>query len=235
MSEPYLPKTDRRTTIKWLLAGIGVTPMLAACGAPDREQGPQGPLLGEAKPIDGVPYGADPDLMMPSITWQRTMSSSQLQLVAVLTDMVVPPMGDIPSGSTLGIPDFIDEWVSSPYAQTQDDRAALFAMFEWLEGEARTAGATSFAEGTEAQRTDLLDRIAWKDRVTEDVAAQADAFDTFRNLSVSAYFASEPGSAWLGYLGNRPAVGDYAGPTQEALDHLDAQLATLGLQRPTDL
>ena len=234
MSLPYLPKIDRRTTLKWLLAGVGVTPTLAACGAPDREQ-ESGPLLGDAKPIDGIPYGADPDLLMPSVTWERTMSSAQLQLVAVLIDMVVPDQEDIPSGSALGLPEFIDEWVSSPYEQTQEDRVALFAMFEWLEAEARAVGSPSFAAAPEAQRVELLDRIAWKDRVTEDVTAQADAFDTFRNLSVSAYFASEPGSAWLGYRGNRPAVGDYAGPTQEALDHLDAQLTTLGLQRPTNL
>ena len=234
MSAPYLPKTDRRTTLKWLLAGVGVTPVLAACGAPDREA-PPARLLGEPKPISGTPYGADPDLMMPSVTWDLTMTAAQLQLVAALTDMVLPAMDDVPSGRDLGVPDFVDEWVSSPYEQTQDDRERLFSMFEWLEGEARSAGAASFAEAPESQRVEILDRIAWKDRVTEEVQAQADAFDTFRNLSVSAYFASEPGSAWLGYLGNRPSVGAYAGPTQEALDHLDAQLASLGLQRPSGL
>ncbi|MEL6724007.1 MAG: gluconate 2-dehydrogenase subunit 3 family protein [Pseudomonadota bacterium] len=234
MSAPYLPIADRRTTLKWLLAGIGVTPILAACGAPDPQSTPT-LLLGDPLPISGQPYGADPDLMEPQVTWQRTMTPAQLQLAAALTDMLLPAIDDVPSGRDLGTPDFLDEWVSSPYEQTQDDRTRLFAMFEWLEGEARTAGAASFAVASSAQRSKILDRIAWKSKVTEDVQAHADAFDTFRNVSVSAYFASEPGSAWLGYRGNRPAIGDYAGPTPEALEHLDAQLAILGLQRPMSL
>ncbi|MCR9269096.1 MAG: gluconate 2-dehydrogenase subunit 3 family protein [Henriciella sp.] len=230
----YLPKTDRRTTLKWLLAGIGTTPVLAACGAPDHTDQPRA-LLGVPKPISGVPYGADPDLMTPAITWDLTLSPEQLQLVAALTDILLPANQEVPAGSALGIPDFIDEWVSSPYEQTQDDRVELFALFDWLEGEARTAGASSFASANAALKTEILDRVAWKDRLTDETRDLGEAFDTFRNLSVSAYFASEAGSAWLGYLGNRPSMGDYAGPTQEALDHLDAQLALLGLQRPMDL
>ena len=81
----YLPKTDRRTTLKWMLAGIGTAPLVAACGGAD---GPasSSALLGEAGPISGTPYGADPDMLAPAVTWSRTMTPAQLNLVAALSD-----------------------------------------------------------------------------------------------------------------------------------------------------
>ena len=230
----YLPKTDRRTTLKWMLAGIGTAPLVAACGGAD---GPasNAVLLGEPAPISGAPYGSDPDLLMPTVNWSRTMTTAQLSLVAALSDVVMPAGDDIPSASALGVPDFIDEWVSSPYEQTQDDRAACFALFEWLEGEARASGAVSFAEASFETQTSLLDRFAWSQSVEPGLEDVADGFARFRTIAVSAYFASEQGSAWLGYIGNQPAMGDYAGPSQEALDHLELALTSLKLTLPDGL
>ena len=236
MSQPYLPRVDRRTTMKWLLLGVGVTPALAACGqgAPADPAAAQ-PLLGTPRPISGTPYGVDPDMLDPQVTWQKTMPGPQLQLVAALCDVVMPASDALPSGSALGVPDFVDEWVSSPYEMTQGARKSCFALFEWLEGEARGLGAASFAMARLAQQTTLLDRIAWSDRVEPGLQDQASAFDTFRNLSVSDYLSSAEGSEWLGYLGNRPSTGDYAGPSEAALDHLATALEPLGLSIPEGL
>lgn len=230
----YLPKIDRRTTLKWMLAGIGTAPLVAACGGAD---GPAstGGVLGEPTPIAGKPYGSDPDMMAPTVSWSRTMTPAQLGLVAALCDVVMPAADDIPAASALGVPDFIDEWVSSPYEQTQDDRAACFALFEWLEAEARATGAAGFADADIDTQTALLDRIAWSQSVEPGLEEFANGFARFRTLAVSAYFASEQGSAWLGYIGNKPAMGDYAGPTQEALDHLERALKSLNLTLPKGL
>ena len=230
----YLPKMDRRTTLKWMFAGLGTAPLVAACGGAD---GPSSSaaLLGTPGQISGTPYGADPDLLDPKVTWARTMTRDQLTLVAALSDVIMPAADDIQAASSLGVPDFIDEWLSSPYEQTQDDRAECFALFEWLEAEARATGSASFASASLDAQSTLLDRIAWRDKVEPGLDAQAAAFGKFRTLAVSAYFASEEGSAWLGYIGNQPAMGDYAGPTPEALDHLQNALAGLGLTMPTDL
>ncbi len=234
MSRLELPETDRRTTLKWLLAGLGATPALAACSPSQTSTGPD-LLLGVPKPISGTQYGADPDLMNPVTPWDLTMTPAQKDLVSALVDLVVPSMDNAPSGSALGLQDFVDEWVSSPYEQTQADREKLFALFEWLERDVRSAGGASFASAPEAQQTSALDQIAWSDRVADGLEPHAAAFDRFRNLVVSAYFASEPGSAWLGYIGNQPSMGDYAGPTAEALEHLQSALNDLGLDMPEGL
>ncbi|MEL7110504.1 MAG: gluconate 2-dehydrogenase subunit 3 family protein [Pseudomonadota bacterium] len=236
MKQTYLPKVDRRTTMKWLLLGVGATPVLAACGQ-DASNDPAspGPLLGTPGPIEGNPYGVDPDLLDPQVTWQRTMTSLQLQLVASLCDVVMPATNELPSGSALGVPDFVDEWVSSPYEMTQAARRECFALFEWLEQETRALGAASFAAARLEQQKSVLDRIAWRQSVEEGLETQAAAFDSFRNIAISAYLSSAEGAEWLGYIGNQPALGDYAGPTDEALSHLADALEPLGLTLPDGL
>ena len=239
MNQTYSPKMDRRTTLKWLLVSVGATPVIAACGqsesVPVATTERSELLLGTPAPISGTPYGADPDLLDPQVTWERTMTRSQLQLVAALCDVVMPASEGLPAASTLGVPDFVDEWVSSPYEMTQGSRTACFDLFEWLEGEARDLGAASIATARLDQQKILLDRIAWSQSVEPGLETQASAFDSFRTISVSAYLSSAEGSAWLGYEGNRPATGDYAGPTQAALEHLAAALEPLGLSIPEGL
>ncbi|MDJ0920572.1 MAG: gluconate 2-dehydrogenase subunit 3 family protein [Henriciella sp.] len=234
MTQSYVSKIDRRTTLKWLTAGLSAPGLISACSPSQPADAPT-PVLGDPKPITGIPYGSDPDLLEALVTWERTMTSQQIQLVAALGDALLPQTDDLPAASTVGVPDFIDEWISSPYEQTQSDRQAFFALFEWLERETLSDAGTSFAAASIDQQSALLDRFAWKDRIEPGLEQQADAFDQFRNLAVSAYFASEQGSYWLGYRGNRPSAGDYAGPTDEALSHLNDALQTLGLQMPQGL
>lgn len=230
----YLSSTDRRTTLKWL--GIALTSpiLLQACGRSETNV-EIGSLLGDPLPVSGTRIGSDPDLLDPKVTWQKTMSARQLQLVAALTDVLLPKTQDRSSGSEIGVPDFVDEWVSAPYEINRADRVACFQLFEWLEAEARNSNGITFAECSVEMRAKILDRFAWMDRIEAGLETQASTFEKFRNLAVSAYLCSAEGSEWLGYMGNRPATGDYAGPTEEALMHLQTQLTALDLSIPTNL
>lgn len=226
---------NRRTTLKWVIAGLSAPSLVAACGRSKDPITSSSGLLGMPKPITGDPYGVDPDLLEATVTWERTMTERQLQLVATLVDLLIPQNAERKSGSAVGVPAFIDEWVSSPYEMTLSDRETCFELFNWLEMQARARGAERFAFGSASLHQEILDQIAYKDRVSEGLDNMANAFDTFRNLAVSAYFASENGSYWLGYRGNRPAIGDYEGPTPEAHEHLYSVLGSLDLAMPEGL
>lgn len=232
MSKLYSPRVDRRTTLKWLTAGLGTTALAAACGRPE---GNLAADLGTPLPVTGSTYGGDPGIMDPAITWKRTMTAEQLRLCASLADIVLPASHDLPAASQVGVPDFLDEFVSSPYEMTQAGRERCFMLFNWLEAEALALNNTSFADLADMQQKNILDRIAWRDRVEDGLDRQAQAFNTFRSLAASAYFTSAAGSAWLGYMGNRPATGDYAGPSDAARAHLAAALTPMGLVIPEDL
>ena len=241
-----LQTVSRRTAFKWVVASLGSSSLIAACSraGPDEgaaaeaataETSASAPLLGTPKPINGRPYGGDPTIMTPEITWELTMTPPQLQLAAALSDVVLPAQPGLPSGSSVGIPRFLDEWVSSPYERTQKGRSDCFLLYEWLERESRATSGAPFVESALADQQLLLDRIAWRDRVEPGLEVEAEAFDTFRSLAVSAYFASQEATDWVGYVGNKPVSGDYPGPTEEALEHLRGVLASLDLDLPKGL
>jgi hypothetical protein len=230
MSKPLETVVDRRTTLRWLVASIASGTMLGACGSAEEEAAVQALAdLGIPATPDGVKYGTDPDLLNPVLPWQRTMTEQQLQLAATLSDAILPASDTSPSASEVGVQDFIDEWVSAPYDDQQEDRQVILDGLTWLEQESLDRFSVSVADAGESQQTAILDDIAFRDRVKSGLEEAADFFRRFRHLAMSAYYSTEAGMAEIGYIGNTPLPGDYPGPTPEALAHLDAALKRLGL------
>ena len=229
---------DRRTTLRWLAAGLGAS-ALGACGeggnAPQAVRAARDLAdLGTPKPITGEGYGRYPDTKNPTVTWERTMTRAQLRLTRRLADMILPSDERSPGAGEVGVHDFIDEWVSAPYGGQQADRAVIFEGLTWIEQEAmdRTGGAR-FIDAGERTRRAILDDIAYADRVKPGLEAQAAFFSRLRFLVMSAFYATQVGEADIGYLGNTPTAGLYPGPPPDAMKHLEAGLARLGLPMPT--
>ena len=115
--EPYVSKIDRRTALAW----VGVVGAATAVGAGVVVYGPK---MGGQRITRG--YGTDPKLTKPEkAPWSRIMIDVQLQTAAILADFILPASGAAPSASALGVPDFIDEWVSAPYPDQVKDRAVV--------------------------------------------------------------------------------------------------------------
>ena len=233
MKDVSLPTVDRRTTLKWLASAL-VTAGAARAQAPGAgaDAGTGFSLLGTPGPPSGPGYGRDPDLLNPAVPWERTMTPPQLRVAAALCDMIIPEDEVSPAATAVGVHDFIDEWVSAPYPNQQRDREMIFAGLEWLERTSRENFVAGFAEAADGQRAEILDRIAFADRVEAGLEDRAAFFHQYRNLTLSAYYATEEGSADIGYIGNVPIAGEYPGPTPEALAHLEQALAGLGLEMP---
>ena len=237
MSRDDLIRVDRRTTLRWLAGALGAG-ATAACG-----DGGTGGMakraadvanLGVPRPVTGTGYGRYPDTQDPTVTWERTMTDAQLRLTRALADLIVPADERSPSAGEVGVQDFIDEWVSAPYAGQQADRAVIFDGLAWIEQEAmdRTGGAR-FVDTVASTRAAILDDIAYKDRVKPGLEAQAAFFGKLRFLVMSAFYATREGWADIGYMGNAPTGGAYPGPPPEAMAHLEAGLARLGIPMPT--
>lgn len=186
-------------------------------------------LLGVARIPDTTGYGSDPDLSNPVVPWSRTMTTAQLETSTVLCDLILPADARSPAASEVGVPDFIDEWVSAPYPRQQNDRHIILAGLEWLERQSRTRFDTSFVSAAEADATALLDDIAVPSSTAADLG---DFFERFRYLSVGAFYTTEAGTDDIGYIGNVPIVGNYPGPSDEAMAHLAGVLEQLGLSLP---
>ncbi len=214
---------DRRATLRWMAAAMATIP-LAACG---ESQG--GLTWAEPRPLTGPGYGRDPDMLEPSYPWPLTLTRNELLTVTALVDLIMPADGENPAASAVGVPGFIDEWVSAPYPSQQADRALILPGLAWLDEQAMAGSGRRFGHTDEAGRAAVADRIAWKDRVEPGLEKPAAFFARMRALTMGAYYTSEHGWKEIGYLGNRPASGDYAGPPSEAIEHLKGVLAGMGL------
>lgn len=229
-------RVDRRTTIKWLAATMAAG--YAGCSRDDKYLGDEipggrspGALLGTAATPATDGYGIDPDLVNPSVPWPLTMTDAQLETAASLCDTILPADDRSPAASAVGVPDFIDEWVSAPYPQQQADRALVLNGLEWLENESRKRFDTGFAAADESRRATLVDLLTGKADSTPP-PGQHEFFRRFRWLTVGAFYTTEAGIADVRYIGNVAISGEYPGPGKEAMAHLAGILEQLGLSLP---
>jgi hypothetical protein len=233
-------RVDRRTTIKWLAATMAAA--YTGCSSDEKFLGNEIPakrgtsLLGVAASHDGIAYGGDPDRMNPVVPWARTMTDAQLRTTAAFCDVILPEDERSPAASAVGVPDFIDEWVSAPYPQQQQDRASILTGLEWLEEQSLERFGSSFASATEPQKTEVVEAIADATARPPDAAGEladkAEFFRRFRYLTVGAFYTTEAGMEDIGYIGNVPLSGEYPGPSEEAMAHLAGVLKQLGLPLP---
>lgn len=196
MTPPYGPRLSRRATLQWLAATSAASAIPywshAASGATPLAPGAQG-------------YGTDPNLHQPVVPWPRTMTSHQLQLTAVLADLILPAAANAPAASAVGVPDFIDEWVSAPYPVQLEDRKTLFDGLVWV------------------------DTVGSQDAIVQDaLASQSNFFRRFRYLVVAAYYTTPEGFQDIGYTGNVP-LASYPPITDEERRVLQRELEKLGL------
>ena len=208
-----MPRLDRRQALAWLaVAAVGLT---AAGRLP----------LGAAEPADrphGKRIGADPVLnktYVPGELWPLSFTPAQQAAADALADLILPPEAGGKKPSELGVPAFIDEWVSSYYDETLKDRPIILAGLTWLDAEAQRRHGAVFAKLTEVQQAGIADDICGVKPVKKEHKPGQDFFKRFRHLAAGGYYTTPQGMRELGYVGNTPSA-TFDGPTPEALKHL---------------
>jgi len=222
---------SRRVTIAWITAAASAT--LTAC---DSEPPAKGPAIGRwrdliVEPVKAAGYGQDPNLVEPSTPWPLTLDKSQREILRIAADLMIPADDHSPSAGSLNIDAFIDEWISAPYPVMQADRELLISGLAWLDAESEHQSGKSFAQASDAERRKVFDLVAWKNKVQPGYARPAEFFVRLRTLMIGGFYSLPEGMKDIGYMGNAPSVGEWPGPTPEAMAHLDAALAKLKLKR----
>lgn len=223
-----LMRIDRRTTLSWLGGAVASTQMLPSmASAATRSVGTAGDVAASTEGAKG--YGNDPNLLNPSVPWPRTMSKRQLQLSAVLADLILPPTNTAPAPSAVGIPDFIDEWVSAPYPDQQRDRGLILPGLDWVDAESAKRWGKPFMSVPVGQQLQMLTDLS-KPPTTADPGAGAryGFFLRFRSIAVGAYYSLEQNFEELGYIGNKPLEA-FPPPTAEEMAFINKAIAKLGL------
>ena len=211
-----------------LALGTGLPFGFTACA----EQGPADWRMAELTPVDAPGYGTDPNLVHPQpVPWPRTLTDHQLETFRVLADILIPAEGELPSASQVGVVEVIDAWVSAPYPDQQLHRSMLLSGIDWCDRESQRRFSTPFAAASPKDQIAIVDEIA-DPQGPPALEGPRQFFAGLRQLVTGAYYTSPEGVRELGYQGNVPIAGDYPGPTEEAMAHLNEQLEKLGLELP---
>jgi Gluconate 2-dehydrogenase subunit 3 len=208
---------DRRTSLKWILA-VSAMPL--------RGFTQSSTVLAQPAATDDLAiaggYGADPDLRKiyhPGDLWPLTFTADQRHEAAVLCDLILPADDISPSASSVGLVDFLDEWVSAPYPRQREDRATVLPGLQWLDEETLRRGGKTFAAADARLQHAICDDIAYEAGATAPFRQAARFFACFRDLTAGGFYTTPIGMKDLGYIGNVPQT-HFPGPPLALLDKL---------------
>jgi hypothetical protein len=200
---------DRRTSIKWVLAASAAWPLSAQHAA-----------RADAA-LTGQGYGTDPKLLAvyhPGELWPLTFAAPQRRLAGILADIIIPADEHSPSASSVGVVEFIDEWVSAPYPASQRDRPVVLGGFVWLNNEAARRFGKGFSDLAAAEQHGICDGIC--DESSSRWRDAARFFALYRDLTAGGFYSTPVGRKDLGYMGNVP-LASFDGPPPELLKKLN--------------
>jgi hypothetical protein len=205
------PRMDRRTTIKWVLAAAAAAPLLRSTSS--------GSATAARPAAHAKGYGTDPDLQRiysAGEVWPLTLSEELRRTVAALCDVIIPPDGHSPAASSVGVVDFIDEWISAPYPRHEQDRMLILTGLDWLDEEARRRYSDQFAALSAAQHSAICDDICYLPAARPRFVHAARFFARYRDLTAGGFYTTPAGHKDLRYVGN-VALASFDGPPADLL------------------
>lgn len=145
----------------------------------------------------------------------KFFTPGEYRLVQVLADIVIPKDERSGSATDAGVPEFMDfMMIDQPTRQV-----AMRGGLAWLDVECQKRFDKTFLNSADAERTAVLDDIAWPRRARPEMAHGVAFFNSFRDLTATGFWTTRMGIDDLQYMGNR-SVARWNGCPQEALDKL---------------
>jgi hypothetical protein len=118
--------------------------------------------------------------------------------------MIIPPDEYSGGAQSAGVPEFIDLLTS----ENRKYQIKLRGGLRWLDAKCRERYGRVFLDCLFAQRTALLDLLAYKESTVShpDLTHGVVFFSLLRNLTTDGFFTSEVGIGYLQYIGNNYLV-----------------------------
>ena len=165
----------------------------------------------------GLPaHAPDSSAAVPAAYQRKVLDDHEWKTIRVLSDMIIPADERSGSATEAGVPEFIDDWLDlKGGALLAEIRGGL----TWLDMECNRLFNHDFADGSETQQKQILDRLDYPPKATPQDANAVAFFNRLRDLVVSGFFSSKMGVKDLPYLGNT-MVADWEGCPPEVLAKL---------------
>lgn len=145
----------------------------------------------------------------------------EMETVRVLVDIIIPRDERSGSATEAGVPEFMDFMMN----ERESARPGMRGGLAWLDRECRDRFGKTFVACTDAERTAVLDDIAWPDRARPEMRHGVAFFNSFRDLTAAGFWSSRMGVEDLQYMGNTPQASWDGCP--------EPALVKLGVRYPT--
>ena len=145
----------------------------------------------------------------------KFFTANELKLVRVLADIVIPRDERSGSATDAGVPEFMDFMMIDQPAR----QVAMRGGLAWLDLECERRYDKTFLNCTDAERTAVLDDIAWPAKAKPEFSHGTAFFSSFRDLTAAGFGTTRMGIDDLQYMGNR-SVARWNGCPPEALKKL---------------
>lgn len=134
--------------------------------------------------------------------------------VVLLADILLPKDARSGSASEAGAPEFIDFMM----IDRPDGQVPMRGGLRWLDSECNTRFGKTFLTCAEAERTQVLDDIAYPAKARPEFSHGVAFFSRLRDMVATGFWTSKIGIEDLQYMGNRPTTWD--GCPDACLTHL---------------
>lgn len=189
---------NRRDVLKALLAAPAATIAFSDAEAMQAAASAQAARAATAKPF--VP---------------KFFTAPEFTLVRLLADIVIPKDERSGSATDAGVPEFMDFMMIDQPAR----QVAMRGGLAWLDRECERRFDKVFVNCADAERTAVLDDIAWPASAKPEFAHGVAFFTNFRDLTAAGFWTTRMGIDDLQYMGNR-SVARWNGCPPDALKKL---------------
>ena len=209
-AERPAPDLSRRAALKVL----GAVP-LAGAFVWQQQQGQQAPRQSHEAPNQPA---ADTKRPARAPRQNRFFTARESRTVRVLADDIIPRDGRSGSASDAGVVAFLDHNLAGPETSVET-RTQWHGGLRWIDTESRRRFGAGYGAATAAQRHQILDDIAYPDRVRPEFRHGSAFFMRVRDMVAAGFFSSAIGVKDLQYQGNAALPG-WTGCPEPALRKL---------------
>ena len=180
-----MTEITRRDAVK----ALGAIPLAGMLdwSAPSVERATK--MVAELHAADAAPYKP------------KFFNAHEWRTVRALADIIIPKDEKSGSATDAKAPEFVDFMLAEKDTSEQT-RVSMHGGLAWLDTEFRHRFDTDFLGATSAQRTQVLDDIAWPKKARPEMMRGVNFFTRFRSNIGSAFYSSKMGWDDLQYIGN---------------------------------